>query len=167
MPMLDLYHGGESPVITPSIVSPCAGRPLDFGTGFYTTTSNDQATRWVGIRLRQNAYTKGCVSHYRCDTDSMMKNLNVLRFDGAKDDWFDFVMANRHNPDFAHDYDIVWGSVANDNVYETLTLFEDGIISKNEAIARLRTYKLVDQILFHTKSALAFLEYVDAKECTR
>ena len=73
-------------------------------------------------------------------------------------------MANRHDPDFSHDYDIVWGPVANDNVYETLTLFEDGIISKDEAIVRLKTYKLVDQILFHSKQALALLEFIDATD---
>lgn len=50
-------------------------------------------------------------------------------------------------------------------MYETLTLFEDGIISKDEAIVRLKTYKLVDQILFHSKQALALLEYVDSKDC--
>ena len=59
MPTLDLYHGGESPVFAPSLVSPRAGRPLDFGSGFYTTTSLDQAKRWVGIRIRQNVYSKG------------------------------------------------------------------------------------------------------------
>ena len=133
MPMLDLYHGGESPVVAPSVVSPRAGRPLDFGSGFYTTTSLDQARRWVGIRLRQNAYAKGCVSHYRCDPELLRAQL--------------------------------WGPVANDNVYETLTLFEDGIISKDEAIARQKTYKLVDQILFHSKQALALLEFVDSTDC--
>ena len=94
-----------------------------------------------------------------------MGSLNVLRFDGAKEEWFDFVMVNRHDPDFTHNYDIVWGPVANDNVYETLTLFEDGIITKQEAIVRLKTYKLVDQILFHSEKALAMLEFVDTKDC--
>ena len=165
MSMLDLYHGGESPVVAPSPVSPRAGRPLDFGSGFYTTTSLDQAKRWVGIRLRQNAYSKGCVSHYRCNSELLTAQLRVLRFEGAKEEWFDFVMANRHDPDFSHDYDIVWGPVANDNVYETLTLFEDGIISKDEAIVRLKAYKLVDQILFHSKQALALLEFMDSMDC--
>jgi hypothetical protein len=165
MSILDLYHGGEFPVVSPSCASPRAGRPLDFGSGFYTTTSLDQAERWVGIRIRQKAYTKGCVSHYRCHPELLMGSLNVLRFDGAKEEWFDFVMANRHDPDFTHNYDIVLGPVANDNVYETLTLFEDGIITKQEAIVRLKTYKLVDQILFHSEKALAMLEFVDTKDC--
>jgi len=54
--------------------------------------------------------------------------------------------------------------MASINVYETLTLFEDGILTKDEAIVRLRTYKLVDQVFFHSADALKFLAYVDAEE---
>ena len=164
MSLLDLYHGGEAPVKEPCVVSPKAGRPLDFGSGFYTTTSLDQAKKWIGIRLRQHAYEKGCVSHFVADWAGVEKSgLKTLVFHGPEETWFDFVMDNRHTAGFSHDYDIVMGPVANDNVYETLTLFEDGIISKSEAIVRLKTYKLVDQVLFHTEAALKFLRFVDSE----
>ena len=161
---LDLYHGGEAPVKVPQVISPKAVRPLDFGSGFYTTTSRDQARKWIGIRLRQHAYETGCVSHFTVDRDVLGESdLKVLVFHGPEEAWFDFVMDNRHTAGFSHDYDIVMGPVANDNVYETLTLFEDGIISKSEAIVRLKTYKLVDQVLFHTEAALKFLRFVDSE----
>lgn len=164
MNLLDLYHGGEAPVKVPRVVSPKAIRPLDFGSGFYTTTSQDQARKWIGIRLRQHAYEAGCVSHFTVDRDAFEKSgLKMLIFHGPEEAWFDFVMDNRHTAGFAHDYDIVMGPVANDNVYETLTLLEDGIITKPEAIARLKTYKLVDQVLFHTEAALKFLHFVDSE----
>ena len=162
--MLDLYHGGEKPVPKPLISSPRSSRPLDFGSGFYATTSRDQAKRWIGIRIRQKAYSRGCVSHYVCDFDAIPAELKVRSFSGADEAWFDFVMANRHEKDFTHGYDIVRGPVANDNVYETLTLFEDGIIDKREAIARLKTYKLVDQVLFHTEASLRLIAFVDTEE---
>lgn len=164
MPTLDLYHGGELPVRSPMPMSPRANRTLDFGAGFYATTSREQAFRWVGIRLRQNAYRQGCVSHYVCDFSTMAETLDVLAFNGAGEDWFDFVMANRHDRSFIHCHDVVFGPVANDNVYETLTLFEDGIIGKSEAIAKLKTYKLVNQLLFHTEASLRFLTFVDFEE---
>ena len=161
---LDLYHGGETPVKVPQVVSPKDVRPLDFGSGFYTTTSRDQARKWIGIRLRQHAYETGCVSHFTVDRDALGKpGLRVLAFNGPEEAWFDFVMDNRHTVGFSHDYDVVMGPVANDNVYETLTLFEDGIITKAEAIVRLKTYKLVDQVLFHTEAALKFLRFVDSE----
>lgn len=165
MPIIDLYHGGEYPVLEPKIVSPTAARPLDFGSGFYTTTSVEQARRWVEIRKRQHVYEKGCVSHFILDC-SVLDNgrIKVRVFNGPEEDWFDFVMANRHVDGFVHDYDIVMGPVANDNVYETLTLFEDGIITKSEAIARMRTYKLVNQLLFHSELAIACLKYIDMEK---
>ena len=163
MRQLDLYHGGEMPVKEPQVVSPKAVRPLDFGSGFYTTTSQDQARKWIGIRLRQHAYETGSVSHFTVDWDALVESgLKVLVFRGPEEAWFDFVMDNRHTAGFSHDYDIVMGPVANDNVYETLTLFEDGIITKAEAVVRLKTFKLVDQVLFHTEAALKFLRFVDS-----
>ena len=164
MNTLELYHGGEKPVKVPQVVSPKTVRPLDFGSGFYTTTSQDQARKWIGIRLRQHAYETGCVSHFTVDRNALVESgLKMLVFNGPEEAWFDFVMDNRHTAGFSHDYDIVMGPVANDNVYETLTLFEDGIITKTEAIARLKTYKLVDQVLFHTEAALEFLRFVDSE----
>ncbi len=164
MHMLELYHGGALPMLAPRVVSPRANRPLDFGSGFYATTSLDQAKRWVAIRIRQHVYSRGFVSRFLFDAESAAR-LDLLRFGGPCEEWFDFVMANRHDRNFKHDHDIVWGPVANDNVYETLTLFEDGIIDKAEAIVRLKTYKLVDQLLFHTESSLSLLKYIDATEC--
>ncbi len=43
-------------------------RPLDFGTGFYTTTSYDQALRWVKNRLdRDPSAQSGFVTSYEFD----------------------------------------------------------------------------------------------------
>lgn len=165
MAVVNLYHGGEHPVKEPLPRPPKATRSHDFGLGFYATTSMDQARRWVDVRVRQNVYEKGVVSSYVFNSDALTgHDLKVKVFDGPTSEWFDFVMANRHDVNFTHDYDIVMGPVANDNVYETLTLFEDGILTKEEAIARLRTYKLVDQVFFHSEAALKFLAYVDAEE---
>ena len=42
---MTLYHGSLEIVEHPLIRE--ANRPLDYGTGFYTTTSLQQARRWV------------------------------------------------------------------------------------------------------------------------
>lgn len=36
----------------------------------------------------------------------------TLRFDSPSEAWLDFVMSNRMNPDFNHDYDLIYGPVA-------------------------------------------------------
>lgn len=154
-----LYHGSLEIVEHPHILE--ANRPLDFGTGFYTTTSLQQARRWVKLRMEQNNAKVGYINSYKY---TPKRDLHTRRFLSANEAWVDFVHANRTVQDYNHDYDIVTGPVANDNVYLSFNLYESGIISKRELIRRLKTYKLVDQLLFHTEKSLATLEYTGNKE---
>lgn len=70
------------------------------------------------------------------------------------------------NKDYKHNYDIVYGPVANDRVYAAFALYEDGMLDKDGLIKELQTYKLVDQILFHTDNALKYLRFEKAMEVT-
>lgn len=157
-----IYHGSLEIVEQPQILE--ANRPLDFGTGFYTTSSLQQALRWVKLRMEQNNVSKGYINIYEY---SYKKGLNIRRFQSANEAWVNFVHANRTIQGYNHDYDIVIGPVANDNVYLSFNLYEAGIISKRELIRRLKTYKLVDQLLFHTEKSLETLEYIGNKEVIR
>lgn len=74
------------------------------------------------------------------------------------------VMRNRQDETYTHDYDLVYGPVANDNVYVKFGLYEQGFISKATLLAELKVYKLVDQMLFHTERALQYIRFVEAKE---
>ena len=154
-----LYHGSLEIVEKPQILQ--ANRPLDFGTGFYTTTSLQQARRWVKLRMEQSQASVGFINIYEYTPKS---DLRTRLFRSANEAWVDFVHANRTVQDYNHDYDIVTGPVANDNVYLNFNLYESGIITKRELIRRLKTYKLVDQLLFHTERSLDTLEYVGNKE---
>ena len=154
-----LYHGSLEIVKQPKIMG--TNRPLDFGNGFYTTTSFQQALRWVSLRMEQSNVKVGYINMYEY---SPMKGLKVRRFRSANVAWVDFVHNNRSKMDFDHDYDIVEGPVANDNVYLSFNLYESGIITKAELIRRLKTYKLVDQLLFHTERSLDTLKFIGYKE---
>ena len=156
---MTLYHGSLEIVEKPQILQ--ANRPLDFGTGFYTTTSLQQARRWVKLRMEQSQASVGFINIYEY---TPKRDLRTRLFRSANEAWVDFVHANRTVQDYNHDYDIVTGPVANDNVYLSFNLYESGIISKRELIRRLKTYKLVDQLLFHTERSLDTLEYVGNKE---
>ena len=46
----------------------------------------------------------------------------------------------------------------------SFNLYESGIITKAELIRRLKTYKLVDQLLFHTERSLESLKFIGYKE---
>lgn len=156
---MTLYHGSLEIVEHPQILE--ANRPLDFGTGFYTTTSLQQARRWVKLRMEQQNASVGYINIYEY---TAKKGLHTRLFRSANEAWVDFVHANRTVQNYNHDYDIVTGPVANDNVYLSFNLYESGIISKRELIRRLKTYKLVDQLLFHTEQSLETLKYTGNKE---
>ncbi|MGM9860861.1 MAG: DUF3990 domain-containing protein [Muribaculaceae bacterium] len=155
-----LYHGSKEIVKNPEVREP--NRTLDFGKGFYLTSSTEQAERWVKNHL--DAEEIGYVNLYSIDLDALPTLMKVLTFNGSTEEWVDFVLNNRVVNGYTHDYDIVIGPVANDRVYAQFSLFEGGIISKETLIRELKAYKLVDQYLFHTHRSLEYLKYVDNYE---
>ena len=159
-----LYHGGSDIIRCPEIREP--ERTLDFGKGFYLTTSKSQAERWVKNRLR-NPQDIGYVNSYHFDIKEATAHLNVKIFEKANAEWVDFVLANRMIEGFIHDYDIVIGPVADDKVYTQFSLFEGGIISKETLIQELKAYRLVDQYLFHTEKAIPHLKYISNYTVTK
>lgn len=141
-------------------------RTLDYGRGFYTTTSEKQAEDWVKRRLKEAEATNGYVNVYEFN-ERIGLSLKNLMFDAPTEEWVDFVMHNRTERGFTHDYDIVYGPVANDRVYAAFALYEGGLLDKQNLIAELKTYKLVDQYLFHTEAALRTLTFIEAKETSQ
>ena len=103
------------------------------------------------------------VNIYEFDFCSI-RNLNSLIFAKPSEEWVDFVMSNRTQQGFTHSYDLVYGPVANDRVYAAFALYEGGVLDKQSLIHELKTYRLVDQYLFHTSEALKYLSFDEAKE---
>jgi len=168
---MTLYHGSLLPVEAPLIMTRASYRPLDFGTGFYATTSYEQAEKWVRNRLAQNPSSDtGYVTAYEFDERgfavSGLKRHDFQRFP-VSSDWFRFIMRNRRERNPEHGYDLVTGPVANDRVYTVITAFEAGFVSEKEAVERLRPYRLADQYLFHTPASLAFLKTLMTEEVKR
>lgn len=155
-----LYHGSLEQVEKPEIRE--ANRALDYGNGFYTTTSEEQATLWVKRKLGRKG-GKGYVNVYEFDEISASQ-LDILHFSEPTEEWLDFVMANRTDLNFCHTHDIVWGPVANDRVYAAFALYEGGLLNKQELIKELKTYILVDQLLFHTTRSIDCLKFKEIKE---
>lgn len=158
-----LYHRSNVIVKNPKVIK--ANRTLDFGYGFYTTTSKEQAWKWAKIKQRRENTNKGIVSIYEIKDDLFSENiLNIKVFNGANNDWLEFVLDNRMKEEFTHNFDIVKGSVADDRVYACLNAFENKFMDFQTAIKELRTYKLNDQISFHTEKALTYLKFLDCEE---
>lgn len=158
-----LYHGSTMAVRKP-IVS--RGRcKTDFGKGFYTTTSREQAEKWAQIkRDRMGDEAHAIVSVFELD-DAVLNNpaYHTRHFDGATAEWLDFVVGNRRG-EVHHNFDLIMGPVANDKLYATITLYENGILDANAAIEQLNTHQLFDQLSFHTTKACKLLTFVETFE---
>jgi hypothetical protein len=158
---MKLYHGSTEQIETPRII--ISYRFLDFGYGFYTTTNLEQATRWAQIKKQRNRSPKAYVNIYEAD-DMFLETLpNVLQFPYANKVWLEFVINNRRGQE-THSYDCVKGAVADDTLYETLSLYESGVLSVEETVKRLKVYHLFDQISFHNDNALSKLKFIEAIE---
>ena len=153
-----VFHGSDVAVKEPKIIP--ANRLLDFGEGFYTTSSHEQVQRWAE-RVRINRKTKDqIISEYEFDLEKAAKNLTIIRFDSPDYEWLRFVTACRSGRETEIMYDMAIGPVANDNVYATIQLYETGLLSEAETIIRLKVEKIFDQILFHTETALSYCKYI-------
>jgi len=153
-----IYHGSTVPVEVPKIIK--SERKLDFGEGFYTTFNREQAVSWSERVAKRRKTKVQIISEYEFDLEAAKKELQIIQFDKPDDDWLDFVNANRVGNGIAEAYDIAIGAVANDLVFASIILYEQGFLDREETIKRLKVQKLYNQVLFHTEKSLQFCRYI-------
>lgn len=155
---MKLYHGSNIAVENPKILQ--SDRRLDFGTGFYLTSSYEQAERWALLTTKRRGEGKQIITCFQTD-EEIINSLNVLRFEKADEQWLRFVSQNRNVSDFIDNHDIVIGPVANDKTMPVIKLYLSGIYDEAETIKRLLPQKLRDQFAFKTDTALKTLEFCE------
>ncbi len=156
-----LYHGSNIIVSTPQILE--SDRRLDFGNGFYLTSSYEQARRWAELTVKRRDTGKETVSVFEFD-DSSVSDLKILHFTQAQREWLEYVTMNRNNQIIPNDdYDIVIGPVANDKTMPVISLYFSGIYDVEETIKRLMPQKLCDQYTFRTEKAIKKLTFMEVK----
>lgn len=156
--MIELYHGSTVAIHEPKILTPT--RTLDFGKGIYTTTDFNQAKKWAFNKKKIEKSENAVVSVFSVDNDFLKKqDFKILNFMKADESWLDFIIANRSDIKFTHNYDIIKGAVANDRVYASLNAFENGFMDKATLLKELKTWIYVNQVSFHTKRALELLTF--------
>ena len=153
-----IYHGSNLVVKNPKLIA--QNRYLDFGYGFYTTTNKVQAISFAEKVYKRKDEGVKQVSIYEIDEDKLFAECSVLRFDSPNEAWLDFVAENRSGNYEGENYDVIYGPVANDDVYTTFTLYQSGALSKEQTLEALKIKKLYDQMVFATEKALSFLKFV-------
>ena len=157
-----LYHGSNVTVEKPQLLFQTRG--LDFGPGFYLTTSEEQAVRFSQIVFKRKKTGSALVNVYNFDIDAAEKKLANLKFAHANVEWLRFVTENRLKTYVGSEYDTVTGPVANDTVMPTVQLFLNGFLTEEAALITLKASKLVDQICVKTEKALSLLNFIKLYE---
>lgn len=153
---MKLYHGSNVAVEKPIIKSNL--RALDFGAGFYLTSSEAQAVKWAKSVTKRRKTGKATVNIYQIDANKLA-NLRVLKFEEANGEWLDFVVANRKRMPLTEQYDIVIGPVANDSTLDVINDYMRGRFKKEIAVQLLLPQNLTDQYAFLTDEAITFLNF--------
>ena len=144
--MMTVYHGGYTPIEKPEIRM---GRNTkDFGPGFYCTIIKEQAQRWA------RRYDTKIVSIYEVRMDT---SLDIKEFRGMSEEWLDFIIACRSGK--AHSHDIVIGAMADDQIYNYISDYMDGIITREQFWVLAKFKYPTHQINFCTQDALKCLQY--------
>lgn len=161
-----LYHGSTVVVEMPKIIKTEYGR--DFGFGFYTTDIKSQAVSWAQrkamVSERKGISAVPSISIYEFD-EKETQMLKIKHFNEPSPEWLDFVCGCRSSKVNFHNYDIVTGKIANDNVGETVSYVVRGIMRREDALERLKFEQINNQICFNTEKALKYLSYYGYEEC--
>ncbi|MCI6044966.1 DUF3990 domain-containing protein [bacterium] len=144
-----VYHGTVEKIEKPDVKH--SKRYLDFGKGFYLTSFEQQAKKWA-LRKALRQEKKAFVNVYELKDD--LKKYRVLSFEKENEKWLDFVCACRRGEELNQEYDIIIGSVANDDVFKTVDMYFRGLWDKEKVLNELRYYKMNDQICIVNQKTL-------------
>lgn len=156
-----VYHGSNVEVRKPNILK--SRKKTDFGRGFYTTTQKEQAEHWTSIKMDRAKTGRRVVSVFEVGDELLTDpELKIREFHGPDEAWLNFVVDSRKGVE--HDYDLVFGPVANDKVFTVVNLYESGVLDASAAIAELKAYKTYNQLSFHTPRVIRALRFVESYE---
>lgn len=132
----------------------------DFGLAFYLSESRQQALEMAEFK----AITEGgepFINEYEFDEKSMFSgDLKVKSFTDHSEEWAKFVFSNKDSKKggCTHDFDIVYGPIADDRVGRQIANLKDGYITFEMFIERLKHIKgITFQYAFCTELAISKL----------
>lgn len=142
-----IYHGSNVEVAVPRILQ--NGFYKDLGYGFYCTSLEKQAKRWALTRKGASV-----VNRYEYIPNAELK---TLQFSEMTDEWLDFVVDCRRG--IEHDYDIVEGPMADDQIWNFVEGFMDGRVSREAFWELVKFNYPTHQIVLCTQKALDTLTF--------
>ena len=159
---MKLYHGSNTSIDEIDLKRGRRGK--DFGQGFYLTPDRHQAQQMAERTVDREEAGEPILTTYQFD-DSILfspSDLKVKVFDGYSQEWAEFIMMNRRNKSYeqAHDYDIVYGPIANDKVGLQISRYQLQYIPMEELIRQLSFIRPTFQYFFGTERAISLLHKI-------
>ena len=124
-----------------------------FGKGFYCTILEEQAEKWA------SKFDTPVINQYEYHENP---NLKIKNFVLMTEEWLDFIINCRLGK--SHDFDIVIGAMADDQVYNYVTDLMNNQITRSAFWELAKFRHPTHQIAFCTEESLKCIKFVDAKE---
>ena len=154
-----LYHGSNTII---NKIDLSKSKPnKDFGKAFYLSEQKQQAEEMAAFTVERFGGNP-IVTAFEFDETWLANNqLRYKSFSEYSRDWADFILANRDTDTESniHDYDIVYGPIANDSVGRQIFNLKEGYIDIEEFMKRLHYMKgMTFQYAFCTQKAIEKLK---------
>ena len=141
-----IYHGSYCKIEEPKIIE--GKYTKDFGKGFYCTILSEQAEKWA------NKYDTPVINMYEYNENN---NLKIKNFTLMTEEWLDFIINCRSGK--KHEYDIVIGAMADDQVYNYITDLINGTITRSAFWELAKFRHPTHQIAFCTEESLSCIKF--------
>ena len=148
-----LYHGSTVDIERIDLQKSKPNK--DFGRAFYLSANYDQAMEMAQFKA-EFAELPPIVNVYRFD-EKLLQEFKYKRFETYTEEWAHFVYNHRTEPQgrTLHDYDVVFGPIANDTIGAQITRFKQGYISFEQFLQRIQYPKgITFQYAFCTQRAI-------------
>lgn len=150
---MKLYHGSTLDIQEIDLTKSKPNK--DFGRAFYLSADSEQAMEMAQFRAEFEDTTP-VVNVYDFD-ENLLQQFRYKRFEGYSDEWAHFVYEHRTEPRglTLHDYDIVYGPIANDRIGAQIARYKQGYITFEEFHHRIQYIKgITFQYAFCTQEAV-------------
>ncbi len=162
---MKLYHGSNMSIDEIDLKRGRRGK--DFGQGFYLSADRSQAQLMAERTVDREESGEATVTTYLFDDSILFKpsDLKVKVFEGYSIEWAEFILMNRRNKTYepVHDYDIVYGPIADDKVGLQISRYQLQYIPMDELIRQLSFIRPTFQYFFGTERAIRLLHKIDTK----
>lgn len=149
-----LYHGSNIKIDVIDLTK--SKRYKDFGQAFYLSAEEEQARKMAIAKVVQFGGEESVTSFAFNESCLSSEELQVKCFTEYSREWAEFVFNNRdENQDFSHEYDIVYGPIADDYIGLQIRDFKRNNITFEQFLANIRYHKgITFQYAFCTQKAI-------------